>query len=228
MGELEQEWIYGTFLREQKTRFLCDVDIEGSEVECYIPASCKLSRFVDLSGSQVVLQSVKKSKARTQYAIYAAKLNRSYVLLNLSEANRVVEEQLYRRYFSFLGKRKQIRREVTIEGYKSDLYLENSHTLIEVKTLLSFEKVGCFPSIESSRAIQQLENILELLNSGYRVCYMIMSLNPSVKAIRVNPAMEEYYRLFRECCKKGMDCRGFSVKLKAMKPEICGKTEIIM
>jgi hypothetical protein len=57
---------------------------------------------------------------------------------------------------------------------------------------------------------------------------MIMSLNPSVKAIRVNPAMEEYYRLFRECCKKGMDCRGFSVKLKDMKPEICGRTEIIM
>ena len=48
------EYIKGTFLKEQKTRFLCDVLVEDKEVECYIPASCKLGRLVDLTGKEVI------------------------------------------------------------------------------------------------------------------------------------------------------------------------------
>lgn len=140
----QEQFLKGIFLKEHKTRFLCSVELEGQEVECYIPASCKLSKFVELSGRQVILQSVKKSEARTHYAVYAAKIGRSYVLLNLTEANRIVEEQLYRRYFSFLGKRKRIHREYTVDGYKTDLFIEDTNTLIEVKTLLSFNQEGFF------------------------------------------------------------------------------------
>lgn len=229
MKERSQElFLNRVFLREHKTRFLCSVELEGQEVECYIPASCKLSKFVDLSGKQVILQPVKKSEARTHYAVYAAKFGRSYILLNLAEANRIVEEQLYRRYFSFLGKRKRIHREYTVEGYKTDLFIEDTNTLIEVKTLLAFNQEGCFPSMNSKRAVQQLEKISSLLDSGYKVCYIILSLNSAVAVVKVNSALREYYRLFQECLRKGMDCRGFSVKLKDIKPEIYGKVEIRM
>ena len=60
MKERSQElFLNRVFLREHKTRVLCSVELEGQEVECYIPASCKLSKFVDLSGKQVILQPVK-------------------------------------------------------------------------------------------------------------------------------------------------------------------------
>ena len=83
------EYVNGTFLREQKTRFLCDVFLEDEEVECYIPSSCKLSKFVDLIGKEVILQTVESKKLRTNYLVYAARLGRYYVLLNFAEANRV-------------------------------------------------------------------------------------------------------------------------------------------
>lgn len=221
------EYVSGIFLREHKTRFLCSVELEGQEVECYIPASCKLSKFVNLSGKQVILQPVKKSEARTHYAVYAAKIGRSYVLLNLTEANRIVEDQLYRRYFSFLGKRKHIQRECTVQGYKADLFIEDTNTLIEVKTLLAFNQEGSFPSMDSKRAVQQLEKISSLLDSGYKVCYLILSLSPAVKKIAVNPMFEEYYKVFGECINKGMVCRGFAIQLKNLKPEICSKIDVV-
>lgn len=219
------EYIKGIFLREQKTRFLCDVLLEGEEVGCYIPSSCKLSRFVDLTGKEVILQAVESKKSRTNYSVYAARLGRYYVLLNLAEANRVVEDQLHRRYFSFLGKRQKVYREKIIDGYKADLYVEDTNTLIEVKTLLSFDQEGSFPSIASLRAEQQLEKLSELLNRGYNVVYIVMSLNPKVKSIGLNNDYERYCQLFRTCLNKGMEVKGFSIRLKDMKPEIYSRID---
>ena len=220
------EYIKGIFLKEQKTRFLCDVLVEDEEVECYIPASCKLSKFVDLTGKEVVLQPIANKKSRTDYSVYAARLGRNYVLLNLAEANRVVENQLHRRYFSFLGKRQKVYREKVIDGYKVDLYVEDTNTLIEVKTLLSFDREDSFPSMASMRAEQQLKKLSDLLDQGYKVCYIIISLNSKVKLIYVNEAFDRYCQLFHECLDKGMECRGFSIKLRNMVPDISGIVEI--
>lgn len=219
------EYIKGTFLREQKTRFLCDVAVGDKEIECYIPASCKIGKLVDLTGKEVVLQPVESIKARTDYSVYAARLGRYYVLLNLAEANRVLEAQLHRRYFSFLGKRKRTYREKVIEGYKTDLYIEDTNTLIEVKTLLSFDEEGSFPSITSIRAEQQLEKLSELLDRGYNVVYIVMSLNPKVKSIVLNNNYVRYCQLFRACLDKGMEVKGFSIRLKDMKPEIYSRID---
>lgn len=219
------EYIKGTFLREQKTRFLCDVAVGDKEIECYIPASCKIGKLVDLTGKEVVLQPVESIKARTDYSVYAARFGRYYVLLNLAEANRVLEAQLHRRYFSFLGKRKRTYREKVIEGYKTDLYIEDTNTLIEVKTLLSFDEEGSFPSITSIRAEQQLEKLSELLDRGYNVVYIVMSSNPKVKSIVLNNNYVRYCHLFRVCLDKGMEVKGFSIRLKDMKPEIYSRID---
>lgn len=140
------------------------------------PSPCKLSKLVDLSGKEVVLQPVDNKNFRTGYYVYAARLGRYYVLLNLAEANRIVENQLHRRHFSFLGKRKKVYREKIIEGYK--------------------------------------------------VCYIVMSLNPKVKSIYMNEAFDRYCQLFHECLDKGMECRGFSIRLRNMVPDISGTVEI--
>lgn len=222
------EYIKGTFLREQKTRFLCDVVVDNKDVECYIPVSCKISKLVDLIGKEVVLQPVENINARTKFSVYAARLGRYYVLLNLAEANRVLEAQLHRRYFSFLGKRKKIYREKVIEGYKTDLYIGDTDTLIEVKTLISFEEEGSFPSMASIRAEQQLEKLSELLDMGYNVVYIVMSLNPKVKSIGLNNDFGRYCQLFRTCLDKGMEVKGFSIRLKDMKPEVYKEMDVFV
>lgn len=80
--------------------------------------------------------------------------------------------------------------------------------------------------MDSKRAVRQLEKISSLLDSGYKVCYMIVSLNSVVKSVRLNPMFEEYCNAYKECLSKGMQCVGFSVKLRKMQPEIYGRVEI--
>lgn len=175
----EAKMIYGTFKEESKNRFLCQVTIDSKDVECYIPSSCRLGNFIDMKGRTVLLKHNQAKDARTEYAIYAVKIKNEFILLNLSQANRIIEEALPKRRFSFLGLRRQIVREKKIGGYKSDLYIEDTKTLIEIKSILSFQKTALFPTVYSERGIKQLVQLSSLLD-WIKVSRFVISLQPLV------------------------------------------------
>lgn len=216
----ENNLISGVFKTELKNRFLCTVCVDGVDVTCYIPSSCRLSNFIDLSGKTVLLKPNQSSSTRTAYAVYAVKYGRQYILLNLVQANRVIEDQLPRKYFSFLGKRKNVSREICIDDYKTDLFVRDTNTIIEIKSILSFEKSATFPSVYSERAVGQLKKLSKLLDAGYNVCYLFVSLNPRVKELCINERVTDYYNAFQECVNKGMLVRVFSLRMDSAHPEI--------
>lgn len=229
MANLESsEYIYGIFQKEVKNRFLCVVNIEGKDVTCYIPSSCRLSNFLDMTGREVLLKPIVTPNSRTAYAVYAVKYRKSYIVLNLTQANRVIEKQIQRRYFSFLGERKNVQREYKIGSYKTDLYIHNTNTLIEIKSLLSFSRDAIFPTVYSERAVEQLKDISRLLDEGYRACYILVSLNPSVKEIVINSEDDCFYKIFHECVKKGMTYCAFSLRLRGQTPELNKKIKIMI
>ena len=210
----ESQMIYGTFKEETKNRFLCQVTIDNEDVECYIPSSCRLGNFIDMKGRTVLLKRNQAKDARTEYAVYAVKIKNEFILLNLSQANRIIEVALPKRRFSFLGLRKQIVREKRIGDYKSDLYIEDTKTLIEIKSILSFQKTALFPTVYSERGIKQLVQLSSLLDEGFKVCYFFASFSHHVREIQINNGIEEYARLFNVCLEKGMTVYGITLKMK--------------
>lgn len=220
--------ITGIFLSEIKNRFLCLVLINGKETACYIPSSCRLSNFINLNGKTVLLKPTKGKDTRTEYAVYAVKHGRGFMLLNLSEANKVVERQLHRRCFAFLGKRKNISHEIKIEDYKADLFIHDTSTIIEIKSILTTDNNTIFPSVHSERAILQLFKIKDLLDKKYKVCYMLVSMNPYINSIKLNETDKKFYDLFRKCIDKGMICIGLTVKLNENSPTIYKKLNVVV
>lgn len=171
----------GIFKEELKNRFLCLVEVDGEDTLCYIPSSCRLSNFVSMAGKTVLLSPVAATDARTKYSVEALAVGHEFVLLNMSKANKVVIDNIHSRRFAILGKRNSIKKECTIAGYKSDLYIEDTKTVVEIKSILSFRGEAEFPSVYSQRAVDQLMKIEDLLEKGYRACYVFVSLNPKVK-----------------------------------------------
>ena len=114
----------GYFIRELKNRFLCEVEVDSKLAVCYVPSSCHLSNFLDLHGKRVLLIPNKSKNTRTEYSLFAVPYKRSYIILNTSMANRAVEASIAQRRFSFLGKRKSVKKEITKGGYKWDLLIE--------------------------------------------------------------------------------------------------------
>ena len=162
----------------------------------------------------MLVSPVLSSDARTKYSVYALSGNNGFILLNMTKANEVVANSISSRRFSYLGKRTHLRKEYTVGGYKSDLFIEDTETVVEIKSILSFakDKVARFPSVYSQRAIEQLRKLSCLLDAGYNVSYIFVSLNPNIKRLTINTEIAEYRDIFHCCIKKGMKVKGVSLK----------------
>lgn len=205
------EFIEGIFVKELKNRFLCEVKIDGVSTVCYVPSSCHLSNFLKLDGKKVLLVPTQTKGSRTHYSLFAVPYKRNYILLNTSSVNRVIEESIHSRRFSYLGKRKTVLKEHTLYDYKADLCIAESNTIIEVKSVLSLDQTAMFPTVYSERTIRQLEHINDMLSNGIRVCFMVVSLHPYVNEIVIDKDTE-FYEKFSACVSKGLISKAYAVR----------------
>ena len=212
-------YISGVFVKELKNRFLCEVKIDGKVEECYVPSSCHLSNFLQLKGKKVVLIPTQGKNPRTKYALYAAPYRRNYIILNTSLSNVAIEKGIHNRRFSYLGKRSNVQKEHSVEGYKADLYIPQTKTIVEIKSVLSENDEAVFPTVFSERTQNQLKSIQEMLDKGYKVVFIIVSLNPYIKKLTIDISTEFYSELTR-CIEKGMEIRAYTSHLKDYEIEI--------
>ena len=219
MESSDSIYVTGVFIRELKNRFLCEVKIDGKVEECYVPSSCHLSNFLHLKGKRVLLVPTQGKNPRTRYALYAAPYRRNYIVLNTSLSNVAVEKGIHNRRFSYLGKRTLVQKEHSIEGYKADLYIPQTKTIVEIKSVLSEKNEAVFPTVFSERTQNQLKNIQEMLDKGYNVAFIIVSLNPYVKKLTIDKSTEFYSELTR-CIENGMEIRAYTSHLKDYEIEI--------
>lgn len=194
----------GTFIAELRNRFRGVVSIAGTEMDCYIPSSCRISNFLDMTGHKVLLVPTNSTKAKAKYALFAVEYRNRYILLNTVMANRIVEEQLRRRLFCSLGKRTRVQREANVDGYKCDLYIEDTDTLVEIKSLIAIASVAEVFSVESARAVEQLAMILQRLRSGKRAAIVFVAMSPFIRRVTADKESACGNLLF-QCCEAGLE-----------------------
>lgn len=227
---MNNDFVVGRFIREEKNRFLCTVEVDGKEEECYIPSSCRLENFLKLAGKEVFLKENKSKNTRTHLMVYAIRFKRNYLILRPSEANELIMAAVHSRRFAFLKKRSQIEKERVINGYKADLYIPDTKTVIEIKSIITVNKQAVFPTVFSERALDQLNKLEEIIKDGYMVVYLFVVLNPYVGSISLSKEehLREYKRKFYDCVKKGMKYRGYSVRIQNSEPIIDKEIKVIL
>ena len=206
-------FLKGKFVKELKNRFLCEVLIDDVPTECYVPSSCHLSNFLTLRGKSVLLLPTQDRNSRTKYALYAVPYKRNYIVLNTSMANKAIEQGIHSRRFSFLGQRSEIIKEHNVDGYKADLYIKDTDTIVEIKSVISLKSAALFPTVYAERAINQLHMLKQLLEKGKKVCFMIVSLHPYVTEIVIDKNTF-FYKELSNCVELGMVLYGFTCRLR--------------
>lgn len=68
-------------------------------------------------------------------------------------------------------------------------------------------------TVEAIRKNKQLKKLKDMLNEGYRVYYIIVSLNPYVKAITIAKETQFFSEL-NDCIKRGMNLLAYSCRLE--------------
>lgn len=183
MMTLKMIYKIGIFIRELENRFKAEVLIDGIVTICYVSSSCKLNKLIDLSQQEIILKEIKNSKTGLQYSIIAVKKGKKFIILNSNYANLAYENYLCKK--SNVTNIDDIRvfREITISGYKSDFYFQDTKTIVEIKSIISKEREVIFPQVKSERFIRQIQTIETLIKNGYNYKLIIIGLNPDLKKI---------------------------------------------
>lgn len=208
---IDLEIIEGIFIEESKNRFIGLVQIDNHVIECYIPNSSKMGRYLRLKNKQVLL-TINKKNRRTKYSLFAVKHYSSYILLNLNMVNNILEAAITNRWL-FPASGYDIYKERIVGNYKTDLLLENCERkiVIEAKGIISAGKTVLFPTVYSERFTNQLLQLKQLLLAGWEVHYIFVSLSPFVKEISLDTSKQKYYSLIKNCLDLGMKTQAFSV-----------------
>lgn len=202
---MNRQVVEGIFIKETKSRFLCIVDINGSNELCYISSSSKLRHFINLSGRKVLLSLNTGKNNKTKYTLYAVKTEDGYALLNLVYINKLLlfEFDSPRNFYtdsSNIFPEKKIN-----ETLKVDFYIQGEKDIIiEAKGILSEEKNVKFPAMRVARAEKQLLQFENLLKQGVEIHYYIVLMNAAIKSIELDIEYEEFKNTFIKCIKKGM------------------------
>lgn len=212
MTEIFSGFVEGIFVRELKNRFLCEVLIDNTSTECYVPSSCHLSNFLVLRGKRVLLLPTQSPNTRTAYALFAVQYKRNYIVVNTGMANKAIEDCIHSRHFAFLGVRKEVVKEHTIHGYKADLYISDTGTIVEVKSVISLNTSAQFPTVFSERTIKQLQKLYELLKQGHKACFFVVSLHPYVSEV-VLDRNTPFYEELSKCIDLGLMVAAFTCRL---------------
>lgn len=219
----------GVFINEIKNRFLCNVKINGQVHECHIPSSSRLENYLRLRNKKVLLTENEGKNTRTKYSVFAVKHYNSYILLNLSMANKLLAEQIKENIIKNNSPEK-VYTEKTIEDYKTDLFIEgsNQQLIIEVKGIISTKTNQIFPTVYSERAVAQLYKLQELLKSGWNITYYFISLSSTVKAITINSQFKDYWDLFQQCITLGMKIKGSYIHLDGEEIRLCSDIPVVL
>ena len=193
-----QNLIEGVFIKEHKTRFLCEVSVNENNVTCYVPISCKISKLIELNNNSVLLSRTQDKHAKTKYSLFAIKANKEYIVINTGIINKVVGK-----YIENNVPKGVIKPEFIINNYKSDFFIEKNKVIVEVKSIISREKNVVLPNMVSKRSIEQLKNIYHLLQKEYLAEYYFVCLTQNIKLITVN-IDSDYGQELKKCIDIGM------------------------
>lgn len=164
------------FVSEGKNRFICNISYNNNVLECYVPITCKLSKLISLNNKEILIRASTKAAKRVKYTLFAVQNNKDYFIVDTGFANHIVKAILAEYKDLFYP-------EQVIDNYKCDFYSNTSKTLVEVKSIITSDKVLSIPNMKSQRAIKQLQSICSLLSKGYQAEYFIIAFAPQIEKI---------------------------------------------
>ena len=200
--------VTGIFKSEIKNRFRSIVLVGNKEEICYVESSSRLDNYLTLRNRVVLLDACKGKKLK--YKVLAIRNKNDYILLCPMMANKIIASELNRRFFSFLGRRSDFKCEFLLKDYKCDIFIPNSKTIIEIKSVLTEKNNAIFPAVSSERSIKQLDLLDKLQDEGYSVVYIFLSLNPYTNKVFLDPNCLFYSKLHKNM-EKGMKVVAFSI-----------------
>jgi len=206
--KFQQKLIPAKLIRRYK-RFLTDVELEdGSIAIAHCTNSGAMISCIE-EGAPIYLSPAKDPKRKTKFTWEMIFMNNNWIGINTMIPNQLVYEAVVNKEIKGLEGYTTVKREVTFEDSRLDIYAENKNEKcwIEVKNVTM--KVGdtaLFPDAVTIRGLKHLETLIRIKKQGMRaiMVYVIqrMDVNSFGTANRIDP---KYGEALKRAIKEGVE-----------------------
>ncbi len=182
----QEKLVHGTFIKRYK-RFLTDVKLDdGTEVVAHCTNSGTMQSCLE-NGAEVYLLPVNDPKRKTRFTWEMIKINGNWVGINTGNPNKLAFEAISAGTVPGLEGYTTVKREVTFEDSRFDIYAENANEkcFVEVKNVtLKVDNYARFPDAVTVRGQKHLKTLMEVKKKGMRavMLYVIQRLDVDIFA----------------------------------------------
>lgn len=169
--------VSGVLLKRYK-RFLADIQLfNGSIVTAHCPNTGSMLGCSD-PGSRVFLSQQPHFTRKYPYTWELVRVGKTWVGINTSLTNRLVEEGLKNRKIRSLMGYSTLKREATVRNSRIDFLLSDGDRMcyVEVKNVtLGKDGVAYFPDSVTQRGTKHLKDLQYLKGKGHRgvICFVV-------------------------------------------------------
>ncbi len=210
-----------TFI-ERPNRFLglCNIEDKNRPVRAHIKDPGRLKELL-YPGNHVLLKRANGANRKTKWDLIAARstdLN-SWVLVNSGYHSLIARNILLHKEISPYKSIKDIRSEVKVQNSRLDflITLKNDEKIfIEVKGC-TLEKDGkaLFPDAPTARGVRHLEELLNIVKSGYGAAIFFLIFCQNVTCFSANRGTDKrFYKVFNEISKSDTSIYCFLLEYK--------------
>ena len=206
--KFEKPLTHGRLIKRYK-RFLADIKLDDErEVTAHCTNSGSMKSCIE-EGAEVYMTPVDDPNRKTKFTWEMIKINGSWVGVNTNIPNRIAFEAVQNNEIEQLSGYDRVKREVTFENSRFDIYAENSRekAFIEVKNVtLKDGNYALFPDAITKRGKKHLESLMRVKEQGKRavMLYVIQRKDIDIFA----PAWDidpEYAETLVKAYRKGVE-----------------------
>ena len=224
--KFEKPLTHGRLIKRYK-RFLADVKLDDGRV---VTAHCTNSGSMKSAleeGAPVYLTPVDDPNRKTRFTWEMIWLNDHWVGINTNHPNQIAYEAIKNGDIARLKGYQQVRREVTWQGSRFDIYAENDREkcFVEVKNVtMKAGKCALFPDAVTKRGKKHLDTLVKVKQEGMRavMLYVVQRMDVEVfgPAADIDPG---YARSLQEAYKQGVEIIAVQTRVSPEEIEIAGE-----
>lgn len=185
-------------LIERKNRFIahCYLPSEAREIVVHVKNTGRC-RELFYPGVEVAVSYQASATRKTDYDLIAVKKGESWINIDSQVPNRLAYEGIRDGQIvlpGIVGKITTIRREVTFNHSRFDVYLETDQAekvIVEVKGMtLENHQIGAFPDAPTERGLKHVRELIELGQEGYRVYVLFIVQMENIQLATIHKEMQ--------------------------------------
>jgi len=190
---------YGEIVRgkliKRVNRFIAEISINGIEEDVHVKNTGRLKELL-LPGAEVLMECSNNPNRKTRYSLIAAAKNDIWVNIDSQAPNAIAFEALRAGKLKEFGSVTYIKKEVTYENSRFDLYYEKEDEkgFIEVKGVtLEKNGIAMFPDAPTKRGVKHVLELAKSAEDGYSAAILFIVQMKGCQAFVPNRDMDEAF-----------------------------------